>query len=160
MYHMPTILVTETDEHFPQIIPWLEEETKEGRMSPQIHGYAHVDYNKLSPEEIREHLEKCLTWFDEHLQFQPTIWATPWGATSDKISKAAREFSLTVQGVTEVVAPDAALRAVQQLGISCLHGEVIMEHWWQKGLRILRLVECLKYGSYEAARKARDDLFS
>ena len=40
LIHVPTILVTEIAA-WPDVIEWIREETAEGRMSPQLHGYQH-----------------------------------------------------------------------------------------------------------------------
>ena len=56
--HVPAVLVTEIQE-FPECIKFVREETQAGRMMPETHGFEHIDYAKLTKDEIIEHLKRC-----------------------------------------------------------------------------------------------------
>lgn len=156
--HVPTIVVDQMN-NWPEITKFLQEEVKENRIFPQIHGYSHVDYNSLPDEEVYNHLREAIKWFDSTLGFYPSVWATPWGAESRRLRDIARTFNLTVEGVKKVIDPGAAVQlALQHGSVGCLYGKTIFTHWWNRGLNLLRLVEIAKYGA-EEAREKRKDLF-
>ena len=58
LIHVPTILVTEIQE-FPEAIEYIRQETAEGRMLPEIHGWSHKDYASLNSAEIVLELIDC-----------------------------------------------------------------------------------------------------
>jgi len=150
--HVPTIIVKDIQE-YPETICLLKREVKQMRMFPQIHGYEHLDYNKLTEEEIKNHLELCIEWFQDVLEFHPTIWITPWGSESEMLSRVARSLFLQVEGVRHCITPGVAVKVAKEKGIDALNGRTVMEHWWKKGLNLLRLSDIARLGSYEAAVK-------
>ena len=158
MIHIPTILVTEIQD-FPNIIELVRQETLEGTMSPQLHGYEHISYGELDQDVIEDHLDKSMVWFGENLGIEPSIWATPWGGTSDTMVAAASKYCLEIETVNSAYPYNfgKAIEIAKDKGVQALHNETVFGHWWNKGLKLLRLVEIVKYGGYEEAIKGRKD---
>jgi hypothetical protein len=157
--HMPTIVVQEI-KSWPETINLIRDEAAEGRMSPQIHGWQHIDYNKLGEAEIERHLDQCLEWFSRELSYRPCIWATPWGAESPKLTHCASKFSLEIQGVKKVATPGGFIEWSKTHNVNDWDSSIpAFCHWWNRGNRLLKIVEIVKYGSYREATKQRPDLF-
>lgn len=130
LIHVPAILVSEIQE-FPACIEYVQKETVEGRMKPELHGYSHIDYGKLSELEIKEHLEKSFEWFSRTFGFTPTKWYTPWGALQDHIKSAAKPFNVKLvgqcmktngrHGIIQLLRNGNRLTKFDEIGI----------HWWK-----------------------------
>lgn len=151
--YVPTILVANIQE-FPEVIANVREATFDRRAFPELHGYEHIDYAKLSLEEIRKHLDNSFIWMDEHLSRTPKVWCTPWGASGGYIKEAAKEFDLEVETTDWTIDVKKAVTLFRR-GASPqdFEDKTILEHWWNRGSALLRFLECVKYGSYEAAEK-------
>lgn len=159
LIHVPTILV-EDIQKYPNIIDLIKTETAAGKMDPQLHGYQHIDYGAITPEEIDEHLVKSIKWFQTVLNKEPTVWATPWGAYSETIKEAASKRFLEVETTANIIPPGRAVEIAKNANsIRVLFGQTVMTHWWSLGLNILRLVEIANYGSYKTAARKRPQLF-
>lgn len=160
--HVPTILVKDI-QAYPTTVEAIRQKAQEGKMCPALHGWEHVDYNKLDDLEVARHLFKSMDWFEKTLQVTPKIWATPWGAESERLSKIARSFDLKVEGVGDCWTPGDWLREAQS-GQLCKEEYVptnitVMEHWWTSGLKLLRISAVVQAGSFRAAVAAREDLW-
>lgn len=158
--HIPTILVTEIQE-FSECIEYIKNETKEGRMTPEIHGFKHIDYSNLTYNEVIEDLSKCLEFFWKNFNIIPTKWYTPWGANSEKLQAAASSLGLVlidcsvltkIDGLAQKAQNDADLESI-------LQGKEIFYHWWVRGLKLKRIIEIVKHGSWEAAKIMNDKWF-
>jgi peptidoglycan/xylan/chitin deacetylase (PgdA/CDA1 family) len=152
--HVPTILVQDIKE-YPKTLDLVIEKTKEGKMFPELHGLTHIDYNKLDEVVVRQHLEKSVDWFEKNLGFKPKVWATPWGAEGEKLTKVAGEFGMIVEGVGSCVSPGQWLAEARKHSILSME-HTVMDHWWTRGLRLLRIAHVLSYGSYAEAAKNED----
>lgn len=151
LVHMPTILCTEI-EMYPEAIQYIENETAAARMCPQLHGWEHKDYVHLAEYEIVDMLEESLGWFEDNLNTQFTIWATPWGGTSELAVEVCTSMGIELQTTNSTITPGEALRIAKADGEDT--GQTILHHWWDRGLNLFRLCEVLKHGSYEAAAEA------
>jgi hypothetical protein len=103
--HVPAIVV-EGIQSFPEVLPFIREETGAGRMEPQWHGHTHVDYaneDNKDYEEIRADIRKGQEFFMEHFGVQFTIFYTPWGGNSSLLQKACKEEGVTVVDCSNVV---------------------------------------------------------
>jgi peptidoglycan/xylan/chitin deacetylase (PgdA/CDA1 family) len=158
--HVPAILVKDI-QAFPECIEYIKEETAEGRMSPELHGWTHIDYKKLDKDETRKHLSDCVEWFDKTLNHKPKIFATPWGAKSNAIEEVAAEFDMIVQGAQEpdVVELNPAMKMVRNVPDWRPDNNTVMNHWWHRGNRLLRFILTIKYGSWTEAERMRPDAF-
>jgi len=152
---VPTILCLDI-QRYPSTIEAIKHSTLSGRMAPAIHGWEHIDYNSLSEIDIRSHLKKCMDWFHDYLWYEPTVWCTPWGAESEKLTAVASEFKLIVEGTGAQVEPGKWLEKARG-GILYPN---IMWHWWERGQKLLKVVQVIKYGSYDSAVENREDLFN
>lgn len=155
--HVPTILVKDI-QNYPGTIELIKEKIKNKTMAPELHGWEHVDYNKLEEHDIAKHLFKSIQWFENTLEIRPKVWATPWGAESEKLTKVSFAFGLSVEGTKHCWDPAGWLtqaRRTKSLPI----GVTVMDHWWTRGLRLQRIALCLEYGSFEKAKKERPDVF-
>jgi peptidoglycan/xylan/chitin deacetylase (PgdA/CDA1 family) len=158
--YIPTVIVGEMID-WPEITDLLRHETAAHKISPQIHGLHHVDYGSLDKETIREHLGLCMTWFKDTLWYEPTIWATPWGGWSRDMEEVASEFNLTLETTRPTISIGRCIDLCKTEGVETVRysSPLVLIHWWEKGLKLLRLTEIVKNGSYEAAVVARPDLF-
>lgn len=159
-YHVAAILCKDI-QAFPVAIEYIKQEVAEGRLGLDLHGWEHIDYAKLTKEQIEEHLEQSFEFFLKTFNFLPTRWATPWGAISDSIQKAARKYSLIVEGVTPpVIDQSQAVSVVHAANsITPLLGGVIMVHWFERGLKLWRIIQTAKYGSWTEAALAHPKEF-
>jgi hypothetical protein len=162
--HVPTILVREIQQ-FPETVAYIKKEAAEGRMFPELHGYEHVDYAALPEKEVEEHLEKSIEWMEKALGILPKRFYTPWGADANNpvISTVSSKFGLIPIDVSKVVMLGQAQELVRENSIEFsyqhLKGREILTHWWQRGLRVPRIVKSFKYGSWEEAELAEPDCF-
>ena len=155
--HVPTILV-EDIQKYPETIELIKLKTSQGKMFPELHGWEHVDYNKLTETEIAKHLFKSIRWFENMLGIRPTIWATPWGAEGEKLSILAGDFGLTVEGVASCWDPGKWLNETSKQD-SPIMGVTVMDHWWTTGLRLLRISAVVQHNSFSLAKEKRYDLW-
>jgi len=157
-YHVAAILCKDIQD-FPEAITYIQKEVTEGRLGLDLHGWEHIDYAKIPQEQIEEHIEKSFEYFLKTFNCLPIRWATPWGANSEGIRKAARKYSLIVEGVNDpVIDQSQAVHIVHQANsIAPLMGKVIMVHWFERGLKLWRMIQAAKYGSWAEAAIAHPE---
>jgi len=161
LIHVPTILVTEI-QGYPECIEYIKEETAQRRMQPEFHGMSHIDYKKLSKREIRNHLMQGRDFIRQQFNWEPTLWATPWGAESIYLKEAAEEQDFILQNcTTDVISIENATAGLKNgtLKLEDLDEKYIFFHFWKRGLRVKRISETVRHGSWAAAAKANPDLF-
>ena len=165
--HVAAIIVKDIQD-YPETIELLKEGLAENTLSPQLHCWEHIDYDKLTEQEITEHLEQALNWFSTTLHFQPTIWITPWGSTgTTAMHNVAARLHLEIESTRFCIEPPhAAKLSIEHGSTAILHGQTIMDHWWKRGNHIPRIVEISRHGSYAAAldydeenRKKKERIF-
>ena len=167
MIHVPTILVLEIQE-FPECIEWIRQETVEGRMLPEIHGLSHKDYAALTEKEIQADLNVCRDWIDYKFGHVATKFYTPWGAGADDrgahIKPAAAAIGIEVVTCEDIDKLVGRYGVQQQMmdgrDLTYMDGREIFMHWWEGGSRLKRVVEVLKHGSWDEAKKANRKLFT
>lgn len=168
LLHVPAILVNNVVKDgskgitgFPEAMEYIKSETAAGRMRPEIHGYEHIDYGKLNKAEVVAHLEMCQNFMWYYFDVQPTKWYTPWGASQPHLHDAASFVGLKLVDCSNINKLAGRYGIVQQLkdgrDISYLENREIFFHWWEGGLRLKRVIEALKYGSYAAAAEVHSD---
>ena len=141
--HVPAILAKEIQE-FPECISFIKEETAAGRMLPEVHGWEHKDYAKLSHTQITDELKTARRFVEDEFNFRPTFWYSPHGAGADQngahLRDAAMEAGLvlvTCQGVKHPSDLVNAVRKVKNDNLSVdklvkdWQGQEILRHWWQ-----------------------------
>jgi peptidoglycan/xylan/chitin deacetylase (PgdA/CDA1 family) len=163
LLHIPAILVTEI-QAYPECIAYIKEETRKGRMSPEIHGYKHIDYGKLSYDEVVDHLRRCKNFIGEQFDITAKTWYTPWGANSPTLQQASAECGLILVDCSNLNKLNGRYGVIQEAkegkNIAKLFDKKeIFYHWWQGGLRLKRMVEILKHGSIEAAMEHTEGIF-
>jgi hypothetical protein len=166
LIHVPTILVTEIQD-FPECVEYVRQETAEGRMLPEIHGLTHKDYASLTPSEIVLELDECQEWIHKNLGYTPTKFYTPWGAGADERGKhirgAATSVGLELITCEHIHKMNGRYGVVRQLkdgkDISYLEDDEIFLHWWESMARLKRIIEVIKFGSWESAKAANRKLF-
>jgi hypothetical protein len=148
----PAILCQEI-EKFPEGIEWIRQKCEEGLLYPDLHGWDHGPYGDRSQVEIETHLDQSCEWLRKHFGRPPIRWVTPHGADSPDIRAAARKFHLLVETTADPVMDqkrvDTLLRQTRDL--SFLTGKVIMNHWWERGLRLYRIGKIVQYQSVDEA---------
>jgi hypothetical protein len=161
--HVPAILTTEIQQ-FPEAIEYIKSETKAGRMLPELHGFHHeIDYRTRSIEECVSDLDKGIDWMIKNLDVRPKRWYTPRGADHSNM-RAASEF-MNIEfisafdnklsgryGVVQRLRDGADIKFLEGLEISC--------HWWEGGMRLKRVIEAVRYGSWAKAAELDKELFS
>jgi len=170
--HVPAILVhnvikddTRGIVGFPGAVEFVREETAAGRMRPEVHGWEHIDYAKLSFAEIVEHLRRCKDFIHTNFNREPEIWYTPWGANKQHLHDAAEQENLKLVDCTQINKLSGRFGVVQQLrdgknAFELFNEKEIFFHWWEHGNRLRRVLECLKHeGSWEQAKKVNKELF-
>lgn len=93
VFHIPAILVTEI-QSYPECIEYIARETEAGRMSPQIHGFQHIDYSKLPGDVVARDLAHCIKFNTDNFGVRPTKFYTPWGKKSNAILEACNVLDL------------------------------------------------------------------
>lgn len=167
-YHTPNILVRPVQQ-FPECVDYLVNEQKEGRLRCDLHGLVHdpmdskgnQGYSFLAVKEIEQHLEECFDWFDKTFDEVPIRWCTPHGSNSPMMQEAANKFDLIIEGVDYPVIDQKVAEPLvrKHKSIKPLEDRVIMVHYWERGLRLFRIVQVAKHGSWEAAKKVYPDYF-
>lgn len=159
-YHSAAILCKEIQD-FPEAIAYIKKESEEKRLILDLHGWEHIDYAKISQEQIELHLEQSFEFFMKAFNCLPVRWATPWGANSEGIRKAARKFSLVVEGVNDpVIDQGQAVKLVHTYdSAEILRGRVVMVHWFERGLKLWRIIQTAKYGSWQKAAEKHPEEF-
>ena len=149
---------------FPETIEYIKEETKKGRMRPEIHGWEHIDYGKKTLDEVREDLKKMKFFLHEVLDAPATTWYTPWGASQPHLHEAAALEGLKCVDTNDIVklkGEESITRKVMDGGsFDPFDGREILVHWWESGSRLLRVIKAHKYGSWKAAIEADPELYT
>ncbi len=166
LIHVPAICVLEIQE-FPEAIEWIRQETAEGRMLPEIHGLSHKNYAVLTEKEIVAELNVSRDWIAYKLGHEPTKFYTPWGAGADEVGEhigpAAASTGIEMVTCEHINKLCGRYGVVQELmdgrDISYLDDDEIFMHWWEGGSRLKRVVEVIKHGSWEEAKKHNKKLF-
>lgn len=142
----PAILCQDIEE-VPGAIEKINRWTKEGLVFPDLHGWDHGPYGNRSQQEIEEHLEQAEKWFWKKFKVFPVRWVTPHGATSPAMIAAADKFDLTIETTEKPVIDqkqmDTLLRETWDLTL--LNDRVIMNHWWERGLRLFRIARIIEH---------------
>lgn len=134
---------------FPDTIPYLNGLVEEmpDRVDIDIHGWDHGPYAPRKYEEVVQHLQFCMGWFERHIDQMPIRWVSPHGANSFAMQRAAREFGLTVETTEDPVIDqrnaDTMLR--QTRDPSKLDGKIIMVHWWERGMSLYRIARIMQH---------------
>ncbi len=170
LMHVPAILVHNVVKDgsrgllgFPDAMEFIKSETAAGRMQPQIHGYEHIDYGKLNKEEVRDHLMKCQDFIWRNFNFDPTVWYTPWGASQPHLHEVTELMGLKLVDCSRIHKLAGKHGVVQRLrdreSPDYLEDDEIFFHWWEGGLRLKRVIEVLKHGSWDKAESENKDWF-
>jgi hypothetical protein len=163
LLHVPSILVTEIQK-FPECIEYIRQETAEGRMQPEIHGLTHKNYADLTSSEIVLELTECKKWMKDNLGCVAKKFYSPWGAGEDEEGAHIRGAALSVglelvtcENINEMEGPCGVVNQLKNgRDISYLDGDEIFLHWWQNMARLRRIVDVIKFGSWEQARVLSD----
>jgi len=156
----PAILCQDI-EQFPECIQYVREQTWEGTMHPDLHGWTHEDHGRLNEEEVSDHLDKALNWFEANLGVMPIRFVTPHGANSHAIQAAAQKYDLIVEDTSfPVIDQKTADSQLRETGdVTLLDDRVLMVHYWEKGLRLFRIAKIIQYGNIpEAIESSKADL--
>lgn len=147
VYCVPNVLCQDIQQ-FPEAVEMLSEFDQ-----VDLHGWTHGPYGNMDLDEVCQHLELSLEWFEKNTTHSPIRWVTPHGANSWAIQGAAQQFNLVVETcewpVIDQKVADGMLKETHDL--NALDGRVIMSHWWERGLALYRITQALKAGSVGAA---------
>jgi len=169
--HVPAILTTEIQQ-FPDCIEFIKSETKAGRMVPELHGFHHeIDYRTRSYADCVKDLDKAVEWMDKNLGVRPTIWYTPRGGDHPPMREAAATLSLEFvsafdnklegrNGICRHLMDGRSWEAVSNSRIIPNGHKEIGIHWWSRGMRLKRVIEAVRHGSWANAEKISPELFS
>jgi len=142
-------------EKFPECIEYIREETEQGNLYPDLHGYDHGPYADRSVDEVKKHLEMSIEWFYKNLGVTPIRWVTPHGANTVQMQDAARVFGLVIEDTSYPVLDQKELDTDLRLNkdLSVMKNRILMVHWWERGLRLYRIARIIEYGSVAEAIK-------
>jgi peptidoglycan/xylan/chitin deacetylase (PgdA/CDA1 family) len=139
--HVPALLTGEIQE-FPDAVEYIQFETKSGRMFPELHGLTHIDYGKLSEQEVSEQLSQAKAWFEETLGYSPTKWYTPWGSSSPAQTAGAKSVGLTATDCSNAIKFKGRYGVPQLMRdgvpLSYFNNRELIIHWWN-GMDVERL---------------------
>lgn len=157
LLHVPTLVVEPLMSH-PEAVKFIREETEMGRMAPEIHGFQHIDYGKLSQDEIIADLMTCKEFLRREIGVEAKKWYTPWGANTPIMQQSASLCGLELVDCSGINPPSVVMqRATAGENIEIfMDEEEIFIHWWERGMRLKRIIEILKHGSIVAAKAAND----
>lgn len=130
--HRPAILCGEIMK-YPTAIEYIRHKIRDGSMEPQLHGWYHVDYAKMTELELRNDLTKCAGWMQDYFWRTPTIWYTPWGGNTPLLTSIAA--SLGMQLVDCSVARHFEIHKIKSreqydtIPVGDLPRELFI-HWW------------------------------
>ncbi len=156
----PAILCKDI-EMFPDCVSWVREQTQEGLIYPDLHGFDHGPYASRSQLEIEEHLSRAQEWFKANLKVPAVRWVTPHGANSPAMQAAASKYDLVIETTEPPVVDQKALdtRLRETGDLSLMRGRVVMNHYWERGLRLYRIARIIEYqGVHEAIEATRVEL--
>lgn len=146
--HVPAVLVEDL-QRLPEVTAYLQMETFEGRMFPELHGLRHIDYGALPELEVVEQLVTAMEWFETTFGYAPKKWYTPWGATQPHLHTAAKSLGLEAVDCSGPIKFKGRFGVWQMLQdnvpLSRFEGREIIMHWWD-GLdreRLIRFAETL-----------------
>lgn len=145
------------------VIDYMKAEVNCGKLIPEIHGLKHIDYGKLTKEQVKAEISYCHGWLTGTFGYSPKIWYTPWGASQPHLHEAAKELGLQLIDVSKINKLQGQFGVCRRLmdgeSIDFLDGMEIFMHYWEGGARLKRVVESVKHGSWEAAANANRQLF-
>lgn len=160
--HVPAVVVADLCQS-TETIEYMQEEVKKGKMIIEIHGWLHIDYGKLSKEEIKTHIDLCQNWIYKTFDYEPQIWYTPWGASQPHLHKCADDMGLKLVDCSNINKLEGEFGMCRRLmdgeSIDFLDGTEIFMHWWTGGARLLRVIKAVKHGSWAEAEKHNKRLF-
>jgi len=147
----------------PGAVEYIREQTQEGKMKPEIHGLEHIDYGKLDKATVIDHLRQCIDFLWQEFNTEATKWMTPWGASQPHLHEAAAEVNLKLVDCSRINKLAGRHGVVQRMRDgedgSFLENDDIFFHWWEGGMRLNRVVEVLKCGSWAAAQAENEEWF-
>ena len=170
LLHRPGILVHNVKKDgtrglsgFPEAMEYIKAETAAGRMAPQIHGYEHIDYGKLSSQEVADHLRYCQDFIWKNFNFDPLIWYTPWGASAPHLHEVTELMGIKLVDCSKIHKLAGRHGVVQRLRDgddgTYLEEDEIFFHWWEGGVRLKRVIEFFKHGTWDKAKENNGDWF-
>lgn len=141
--HRPGICVWEIKK-YPECIQYIKKETDANRMSPQLHGFAHVDHTLMTTKNLISSFGWALEWFDEVGLPRPKLFYSPWGYQNEEVERVAKIFEMEAVGIDNTIRLKYVMRGLRdgRLTLDDLEEKEIYWHWWSGGDRIRRLVEC------------------
>lgn len=167
LIHVPAILIHHNIStgspgivDFPGAVEFVQEKTDDGKMLPEVHGWQHIDYAKLSTAEVVDDLKRCQDFILKHFGRMATKWYTPWGANAPHLYEAANHVELELVDCSAINKLQGRYGVVKRLSdgksIDYLEGDEIFMHWWQGGSHLRRVVEVLKHGTWAKAVEANE----
>ena len=96
----------------------------------QLHGWAHDEYDKLSPAEIREHLEKSIEMSEKLFDIKPTVWYPPWNRKTEIMEDIARSFGLEIDNESNDIS-----KFIREVEPGIFNGHSVYFHLWNNSER-------------------------
>jgi len=130
----------------PEVLEYIRHETVRKKIEIQLHGWQHIDYAKLTKDEMRGHMKMSFEWLHDHFWVKPTIWYTPWGAHTPVMDEVAAEFNLALVDCSNILQTNKMLEALRSKHRGAYikgfreHGEVLIHYWESKTRKPLREV--------------------
>ena len=152
----PAILCQDI-ENVPGAVEQIRQWLLEDKIYPDLHGWDHGPYGTRTQAEIETHLDLACEWFVANLDGNvPIRWVTPHGATSPAMEAAAAKFDLIIETTDHPVIDQKVMdtRLRETCDLTILRGRVIMNHWWERGLRLYRIAKIIEHQGVRQAIEA------
>jgi len=159
--HMAAFLIKGLEDRYKQHIPYFREQIQEGNLIGELHGYEHIDFKPLSKNNIKEILKYCKDFMERELGCVPSKLLTPWGANAPHIAEACLEEDMVMVDCSNVYDLRRVIASIREKNtpIERFSDKDILWHYWHRGNRVARLALVAKYGTWEAAKNERPELF-
>lgn len=158
--HCPAILCNDLEE-FPDCIEKIKQKAKQGVMIPQLHGSSHIDYARLTKEELIADYTYCQEWFLRNLETTFTKHYTPWGSGGRRkdgtpmvngtlIAPTAKSMGIEVVDMYKPLDPRHIIVDKEMNSRELwnkYNGRTIFLHWWyspellEEALQLLKKAE-------------------
>ncbi len=126
-HHVPTILCGPI-QTFPGTIRYLLEEMDKGTVTPELHGWDHVNYENFTVAELEADLARCVDWFNETFDSPPRVFYPPWGSITPDITAAAKLYGMKAIGTSDVLQPRTVVKS-PNVHRGKQDAELFI-HWW------------------------------
>lgn len=93
----------------------------------QLHGWEHAEYDKLSPLEVRKHLEKSIEMSEKLFGVKPKVWYPPWNRRTEIMGDIARSFGIKIDNESNDIS-----KFIREKEAGIFNGHSVYFHLWNR----------------------------